>query len=294
MNMCVEITPKLVQELLAAQFPEWAHLPITPVELSGHDNRTFRLGEEMLVRLPSSKDYAEQVKKEQKWLPIIAPHLSFPIPQPLTMGKPTPSYPWHWSIYKWLDGASANSLLIEDIDLPTIALQLAQFLNELHQINTQDAPPPGLHNYWRGAHPSVYDTETKENIPKLSNLIDIAKALAVWEQAISAKWTQAPVWIHGDFASGNIVVKDRQLAAIIDFGCMGIGDPACDLVIAWTFLKEQSRQIFKDNLSLDAGTWARARGWALWKASFELVALEDKASREAKKQLMVINEIINE
>jgi aminoglycoside phosphotransferase (APT) family kinase protein len=218
--------------------------------------------------------------------------LSFAIPQPLAMGKLSDHYPWNWSIYRWIEGQSANSISIDSQHLQDIALQLGQFLNELHKIDTKDAPLPGLHNYWRGAHPSVYDEQTRESISTLKDHIDANAATACWEKAVGSKWDKKPVWSHGDFASGNILISENKLAAIIDFGCMGIGDPACDLVIAWTFLNNESRKIFKSQVDIDSDTWERARGWALWKACFELVECEDKTSHKAIKQ--IITEVINE
>lgn len=129
---------------------------------------------------------------------------------------------------------------------------------------------------------------------KLSNIIDSKKAVSIWDQAVNSEWKDDPVWVHGDFASGNILIKDNQLEAVIDFGCMAVGDPACYLVIAWTFLKEKSRQIFKDQVDLDAETWNRAKGWALWKAGFELCEIKDKKSSGAMKQLEIINKILRE
>jgi aminoglycoside phosphotransferase (APT) family kinase protein len=289
-----KITLSLVTDLVTEQFPQWAHLSIRPVELSGWDNRTFRLGEEMSIRLPSAKGYASQVQKEQKWLPILAPHLSFLIPEPIAQGNPSKNYPWNWSVYRWIEGESANTLFFDDLHLEKFALYLAQFLNELHKIDVEGGPAPGLHNYWRGDHLSVYDTETRSTIAKLQDTIDERSATSVWEKAISSKWNKNPVWVHGDFASGNVLVQDNRLAAVIDFGCMGIGDPACDLAIAWTFLSNESRKVFKSHLCLDPDTWARARGWALWKAGFELAGLKDKTSSEAMKQRKIINEILDE
>lgn len=289
----------LIKKLISEQFPHWAHLHITSIPLSGIDNRTFRLGESMSIRLPSAGEYTLQVEKEQKFLPFLAPHLSFPIPEPLAIGQPSKLYPYHWSINRWLPGESAESLLLKNenspnLNLHLIASQLAQFLNELHKINPITGPRPGPHNYYRGASPEVYDTETRAALFQLSNLIDVRRATALWEKALSSKWTQNPVWIHGDFSAGNILIQNNRLSAIIDFGCMGIGDPACDLVITWTLLTKETREIFASNLSLDFDTWARARGWALWKSLITIAALKDKTSSEARKNLQIIAELINE
>lgn len=291
-----EITVSLVTDLIAEQFPQWAHLPISPVELTGWDNRTFRLGQEMSIRLPSAEIYADKVQKEQKWLPFLAPHLSLSIPKPLAMGQPSKNYPWNWSIYQWIEGKSANELVIDDVHLQLIASQLAQFLNELHKIDITNAPLPGTHNFYRGDSPLplIYDTETKSAITQLQDLIDVDTVTAVWEKAISSQWNKKPVWVHGDLSSGNILVKNNRLVAIIDFGGMCVGDPACDLVIAWTFLKNESRKVFKAEVGLDSDTWNRACGWALWKALITLAPLKDKTYPEAIKQQQIIDEILSE
>ncbi|MBA2651076.1 MAG: aminoglycoside phosphotransferase family protein [Tatlockia sp.] len=290
----LDIPITLAIELIAEQFPQWAHLPIRTLPLGGWDNKTFRLGEEMSIRLPSAEEYALQVQKEHQWLPFLATHLSYPIPEPLALGMPSTHYPLHWSVYRWIKGESANLMVLEDEDLQQIAIDLAKFLNELHKINISDAPLPGLHNYYRGAHPSVYDEGTRKAIRELEDYINVDLATAVWEKAISSSWSKHPVWVHGDFSTGNILVNKGRLIAVIDFGCMGIGDPACDLVIAWTFLTGDSQKVFKSGMKLDADTWARARGWALWKALITLTSLENKTCSEALKQKQVIDEILNE
>lgn len=175
-----------------------------------------------------------------------------------------------------------------------MAVQLANFLKELHKINTLGAPEAGPHNFYRGGDLAVYDNETEQAIKKLLNKINTSAAMNVWQKALSSKWTNKPVWIHGDLSSGNILIKDKQLTAVIDFGGMGVGDPACDLVMAWTFFKNKSREAFKANLSLDTDTWDRAKGWALWKALITLAELQDKNGIEAIKQKQIIDDIINE
>lgn len=290
----VKITLSLATELIAEQFPQWASLPIQPVEVSGWDNRTFRLGQEMSIRLPSVECYAAKVQKGQEWLPFLAPQISVPIPKPLALGQPSKNYPWHWSIYRWIEGKSANIIRIDDLNLSLIATQLAQFLKELHTIDSTHGLKPGAHNFYRGDSPAVYDHETRSAIEQLRNCIDADAATSVWEKAISSQWEKNPVWIHGDFSAGNILIKDKTLAGVIDFGGMAIGDPACDLVIAWTFLKNESREIFKSQVNLDPDTWARARGWALWKALITLAPLQDKNCPEALKQRLIVDEILKE
>ena len=295
MHSKIEINVTLAQKLIAEQFPQWAHLPIKPVLVGGHDNRTFHLGEAMSIRLPSAQCYADKVEKEQTWLPRLAPHLSITIPTPIAMGKPSRDYPWNWSIYRWIDGESANTLPSDSLDLSLIAEDLAQFLCELHHIDSTGVPlVGGPDNFYRGDSTKIYDAQTREAIAQLHGIIDTDAATAVWDKATSSEWHKTPVWIHGDLTAGNILIKNGSLAAVIDFGGMGTGDPACDLVIAWAFFHGESREIFKSSVPLDADTWARARGWALWKALITLAPLENKIGTEAMKQKHIINELIEE
>jgi len=280
-----EITLNLVTKLIQEQFPQWADLPIKPVERSGHDNRTFRLGNTMLIRLPSRDEYAPAVIKEQKWLPQLAQHLSIPIPLPLAMGKPNKEYPFNWSIYQWIEGENSDTL--DEKDLNQFAYDVAQFLHELHKIDITGAPIATD----RGTTPFHYDDETKNCLEQLKSLIDTQTALSIWQTGLNSQWNQNPVWIHSDLAVGNILVKDHKLAAVIDFSGIAVGDPACDVVIAWTFFKGESREIFKQAMNLDDNTWARARGWALWKALITLIAIENKQSIKAAEQLRIIDAI---
>lgn len=288
------ITPTLVKKLITYQFPEFAHLDIQPVKVQGHDNRTFRLGEDMLIRMPTAESYALKVPKEQELLPRLKPHLTTAIPVPLKMGQPTHDYPFPFSIYQWLDGESANNVLIHDDDLENIAIGLACFLNEFQRIDPHFGPPPGAHNWYRGDHISVYDKGARDQIEQIDGLIDCQSALALWEKAMQTKWQNPPVWIHGDVAAGNILVHDGKLTGIIDFGGMGVGDPACDLVIAWTFLKNKSREVFKQGINVDNDTWLRAKAWCLWKATFELCNEQNKKCLRATTQKQIINDVLTE
>jgi aminoglycoside phosphotransferase (APT) family kinase protein len=208
------------------------------------------------------------------------------------MGNPDKNYPWQWSIYRWLDGENAT---LENIrDLQEFATTLAHFLAALQQIDFAGGPPPGQHNFFRGGSLKVYDDETRNSIAALRNEIDIGLATEVWEAALHAKWRRKPVWLHGDFAASNLLVKQGRLCAVIDFGCSAVGDPACDLTIAWTFLSGASREAFISTLALDSATWARARGWALWKALITLVEHMGTDVQQSRTARHVINEVLND
>lgn len=284
------ITVSLVRRLVAAQFPRWADLPINPVQLDGWDNRTFRLGAEMSVRLPSGEEYAAQVEKEHRWLPRLAPLLPLQIPVPLAMGAPARGYPWPWSVYRWLEGETAATGRIADMD--RFASALAQFLVALQAIDPTGGPPPGQHNFFRGAPLTVYDAETRGAIAALEGKIDTHAATAVWEAALKAAWHGSPVWLHGDVAAGNLLLREGRLSAVIDFGCSAVGDPACDTTIAWTLLSGESRETFRASLPLDAATWARGRGWALWKALILLAGQVDTNAVEARNPRRVMDEVL--
>ena len=258
---------------MASQFPQWTHLSVRPVARGGWDNKTFHLGEQMLVRLPSAADYAEQVKKEQRWLPKLAPLLPLPIPAPLALGEPAAGYPWNWSIYRWLEGDTATPERITD--LRDFANTLAQFLIALQRIDPTNGPAPGPHNFHRGGSLTTYDAEMRQALVALQGSIDVDAATDVWEAALAATWDGLPVWIHGDIGAGNLLVQGGRLSAVVDFGNMGVGDPACDLAIAWTLFGGESREVFRAMLPLDAGVWARARGWTLWKALIVAAGLCD-------------------
>lgn len=280
----------LVSRLVAAQFPQWADLPIKPVEAGGWDNRTFHLGEEMTVRLPSAAQYALQVEKEHRWLPKLAPLLPLPIPVPLAKGAPDDGYPWQWSVYRWIEGETATAERIAD--LRRFATSLAQFLTALQQIDSSGGPPPGRHNFFRGGPLKVYDAETRQALATLRGRIDAGAASEVWQTALETTWQGSPVWFHGDIAWGNLLVKEGRLSAVIDFGTSGVGDPSCDLAIAWTLFGGESRDAFREALRLDHAAWARGRGWTLWKALITLAEHIDINPSEAGIARRVIDEVL--
>ncbi|GGF28821.1 acetyltransferase [Halobacillus andaensis] len=260
----MDINVNLVRGLIDEQFPEWSELDITPVRNGGNDNRTFHLGDYMSVRLPSSEHYVPQVEKEQKWLPKLAKELSLPISTPIAKGYPNQDYPFPWSINKWLEGETLAPKNIRDVN--QLARDLGSFLIELQLVDASGGPLAGKHNFYRGGDLAVYNQETRDAIDANTDTLNTSILNEIWNLALSSKFSGRPVWVHGDMAPGNILTRDGKLSAVIDFGILGVGDPSCDYVMAWTFFDDESRKVFKRTLNTDEETWNRARGWALWKA----------------------------
>jgi aminoglycoside phosphotransferase (APT) family kinase protein len=288
----VVIDELLVRRLIANQFPRWANLPVRPVALSGWDNRSFHLGERMLVRIPSRARYAVQVEREHHWLPRLAPLLPLSIPAPLAMGEPEQGCPWRWSVYRWLPGKTAAPERIGD--MLQVAKDLGEFLLALQHIDPTDGPPPGQHNFYRGGSLGTYDDEARRAITALKGAIDADAAMEAWEEALSANWQGSPTWFHGDVSSGNLLVEGARLSAVIDFGQFGVGDPACDLSIAWTFFQDESRLVFRTIVKPDPGMWSRGRGWTLWKALTVAAGLTQTNAIESARPLQIIDEILAE
>lgn len=286
------IDKALARYLIDKQFPQWSHLSIEPVKNSGWDNRTFHLGTEMLIRMPSAFEYAGQAEKEQTWLPKFSPYLPLPIPTPIALGKPEDAYPWTWSINLWLPGNPAATSKIDD--LSQFAVQLAEFLNALRSIDVTNGPLAGPQSFYRGGDIAVYDVETRQAIELLKNEIDVSLAIEIWETALSAKWQTDPVWVHGDISVGNLLVSNGQLSAVIDFGQLSVGDPACDLAIAWVFFEERSREAFFQTLQLDKATVARGRAWALWKALILVSGIATSSNTDKQEWLGVISEVMKD
>jgi len=281
-----------VRALLAEQFPEWSDLPVRPVAQPGWDNRSFRVGDELVARLPSAAAYSAQVQREHRWLPYLRPHLPLEVPQPVAVGQPGQGFPWSWSIYRWIDGDTAADL--SPISPIQFAEDLGGFLFALHRVPALGGPEPGQSNFYRGAPLTIYDRQFRQGIKLLSAQFNQAGALAVWEAALATRWTAAPVWVHGDFALGNLIVRQGRLAAVIDFGQLCVGDPACDVAIAWTYLRTDARSAFRRSLGLDPGTWQRGRAWALWKAVIVAAGLTRTNAIEGRWSQQTILEIMSD
>ncbi len=286
------VTTEIVERLISEQFPHWSNEVVKPVDKGGWDNGTFHLGDDKLIRLPSAEYYVAQVAKEQTWLPKLAPQLPLPIPTPLAQGSANSEYPWPWSIYNWIDGAPANEQNITDMD--QFADDLAGFMKVLQQASTDDAPPAGQHNFFRGGDFSIYEKQSRHSIEALEDRIDGEAMTQIIDDAVASSFDDTPVWVHGDIAPGNLLVKDGQLSAVLDFGCCAIGDPACDLVITWTFFTGSARDAFRNAFDSDQATWQRARGWACWKAMLVLQNPDATNAPEAVNSMRVVEDVIAE
>lgn len=260
----MDINVELVKELIKEQYPKWGDLEIRPVEKSGHDNRTFHLGDDMSVRLPSRYEYASQIEKESTWLPKLKPYISFKIPSPIAKGSPSELYPFPWTVNNWIEGDAIKHDNVNDLN--KLSVDIAKFLKELQAVDVTGGPIAGVHNFYRGGDLAVYDKETRDALENLKEVFPTNILESIWNTSLQSRWESKPVWVHGDVAVGNLLVKNGELYSVIDFGVLGVGDPSCDYVMAWTFFKNESRDIFKSELKCDEDTWNRARGWALWKA----------------------------
>lgn len=246
----------------------------------------------MSVRLPSEEAYVPQVEKEQKWLPILAKHLSTQITEPLAKGEPSEDYPYPWSVNKWLDGETATLDNIDDAN--QFALDLGGFLVELQSIDASEGPLAGKHNFYRGGDIVVYENECRDAINNNVTIFNKHLLGEIWGLALTSKWAREPVWVHGDIAPGNILIMNGKLSAVIDFGILGVGDPSCDAAMAWTFFDDSSRKAFKNALKFDEETWNRARGWALWKALITYNRNKQSNKAIADEQYNIIEVIIND
>jgi aminoglycoside phosphotransferase (APT) family kinase protein len=265
----LEIDADLVRRLLASQFPEWAELPLEPVLPWGTENALYRLGDDMVVRLPRRDSTAGTLEKELRWLPRLASGLPLAVPVPLGIGQPVDGYPPVWSVYSWLPGETATDA--PGADERQLAIDLVQFLSALQQIDSTGGPPPGAHNFYRGCPLALRDESTRASIAALASTIDADRVTASWEGALrTSEWESDGVWVHGDLDARNLLVADGRLDAVIDWGGLGVGDPACDVMVAWKMFTGDARELFRSELAVDDATWARARGWVLSQA---LIAL---------------------
>ncbi|WP_313357250.1 aminoglycoside phosphotransferase family protein [Microbacterium sp.] len=281
------IDADLIRGLLREQFPAWAELPVHPVVHAGNDHRMFRLGRELVVRLPAAVAYVPQVRKEQQWLPRLRRQLTLQIPEVVGRGDPSDAFPAPWSVYDWIDGRRPEPALLGEDEAAATAL--GDFLSVLQDIDSAGGPVPGSHSAGRGAPVEQWDDQVSERLGLLPAR-QRDRAAGVWRDATTSPHEAAAVWLHGDVAIGNLLVDaQHSLRAVLDFGCSAVGDPACDTVIFWTQFRAKARQAFRRSLRLDDATWARGAGWALWKG---LIMLTNAAPGQSEFARRVLHELL--
>jgi aminoglycoside phosphotransferase (APT) family kinase protein len=254
-----DIDAGLVARLVAAQFPRLAGLPIREFESTGTVNAIYRLGPELYARLPRLRRMVSDLEHEWRWLPELAPRVPLQIPEPVALGEPDSCFPFPWAIYRWIDGLPYDDALVWDER--RAAQDLAEFVLALRRIAVSAGSPKGGRKPLRDL-----DTATREAIESARGLIDGAAATA-WKWSLEAPaWDGAPVWVHADLLRPNLLVHGGRLRAVIDFGSAGVGDPAADVIPAWSVFTAAGRATFRDVLDVDDGTWSRARGYALHQA----------------------------
>jgi aminoglycoside phosphotransferase (APT) family kinase protein len=256
-----DIDAGLVGRLVAAQFPRLAGLPVSAVQPAGTVNAIYRLGDHLCARLPRVPSWAKDLEREGRWLPELAPRLSLRIPEPVAQGHPASWYPFPWAIYRWIDGRPYADELVDDEH--QAARDLAHFVTELCKIDPVAGAPRG------GRRPlRELDAATRAAIESARDVIDGDAAIAAWERALRAPaWDGTPVWIHADLLRPNLLVAGGRICAVIDFGGAGAGDPAADVIAAWSVFGQAGRGTFRGALGVDDGTWERARGYALHQAA---------------------------
>jgi aminoglycoside phosphotransferase (APT) family kinase protein len=287
----IDTDERLVRRLLADQFPHWADLPVTAVPSSGTENAIYRLGDEMGVRLPYRPVKDEQLEKLDRWLPMLAPHLPLSVPEPRARGAPSREYPASWSIVRWLDGEEATPDRLDD---PLAAARtLAEFVRALVSIEPTDGPVPGNHNFWRGVPLAARDEVTRKRIRDSEGLVDTAAVLRAWEHDLRAPvWDGPATWLHCDLAPDNMLLNGGRLSAVIDWGGLGVGDPAIELLPAWNLFRGASREAYRELLGFDDATWARGRGLALSTAIVALPYYIDTIPVRASRAKAVIREVL--
>lgn len=254
----VEITVEQVRELVADQFPHWRHLPLVPLAQTGFDNAIFRLGTDLVVRLPRRRVAVEALEHELRWLPRLAPELPVPIAEPVAGGRPGRGYPWPWGVYRWIDGDVAATA--RELRLSSVAAGLGRFVAALHRPAPASAPAPHV----RGGPLISRDEALRVALGVVGDRIDRREVERAWKRALAVPaWSGPPMWVHGDLHPANLVVAGGELAAVIDFGDLCAGDPATDLLCGWMLFAGPSRERFRQVSGADRATWDRGRGWAL-------------------------------
>ena len=275
----------LVRTLLARQFPRWAHLPLELVA-TGTINAMYRLGTEMVVRVPFVAWGAEGIERERRWLPVLAPHLDVAVPTVLGEGEPDDGYPSPWSVLSWLPGGNPDPTALASPE--AVARELATFQRQLQSLDTAGAPAG-----YRGGDLADLDTAVVDSLAQIDDLVDATALAALWRAAMAAPaWSRPPVWLHADLLTGNVLVDGAGLSGVIDFAAVGVGDPAADLMAAWSILPARSRDLFRAEVGVDDATWLRGQGWALSQAAIALPYYRTTDPHLAKSSLHILRELL--
>lgn len=281
----LHVEPATVECLVASQFPRWASLPVRAVRSVGTVNAVFRLGPRLCVRLPRVPAWAESLDRELRWLPVLAPHLPLPVPEVVARGEPGCGYPLRWAVLRWIDGRTYDDAVV--VDEPTTARVLAGFVAALRRIDATGAPVAGRRPL------AELDAETRAALGSAGDLLDAGAAMAAWDRAVGGPaWTGRPVWIHGDLLRPNLLVRAGRLAAVLDFGGAGGGDPATDLLAGWSVFGPAGRAALRRALDADDPTWTRARGIALHQAALLVPAYRESNPGLTALALRTIEQVV--
>ncbi len=283
-----DIDVSLVGRLIAWRFPQWAGLPLRRLASSGTENAMFRLGADKVVRLPRHPRAVEAIDHELRWLPRLGPGLPAAAPEPLGRGEPGEDFPWPWAVYRWLDGRNPVPGELEEPEL--LAGDLAAYVTALRRID-----PAGGPTGYRGVPLVARDPFLRDALAQLAGRVDTEAVTAVWEEALRApEYAGPPLWAHGDLMAGNLLVAGGRLTGVIDYGTVGVGDPAVDLIAAWCLLPVEARGVFREAIGVDEAEWARGRGWALSIAVIALPYYWETNPPVAANSRHVIREILAE
>jgi aminoglycoside phosphotransferase (APT) family kinase protein len=277
----IPVTDEIVRALIATQFPDWAHLPLRRFPSPGTVNAIYRLGDDLTVRLPFIDDGADGIRHDAAWLPRLAPELPVRIPSLRGIGVADATYPSPWIVVDWLPGETPEPGGADMAD------DLAVFILALRRVDPAGAPAA-----YRGGRLAPLDKDVRSCLRQIDDLVDVEALTGLWSESLAAKpWSGLPVWVHSDLLSGNVLVADGRLTGVIDFGASGIGDPACDLMAAWSVLQSEARDAFRRRVGADADTWLRGRGWALSQAAIALPYYRESNRAMADGSLHMLTQI---
>jgi aminoglycoside phosphotransferase (APT) family kinase protein len=286
----VNVDRQMARALLADQFPHWAALPLQWVDSYGTEHSIYRIGDRLAGRFPLLPAAEAATAVEARWLPSLAPSLPCRVPVIVAHGRATGFYPFTWAVSEWIDGEDGSTAAYDELRL---ARDLAGFLKALESIDAAGAPVPLPGQ--RGGPLAGVDGAVRRAIGRLGDRIDGAAVTRSWEESLGAgEWSQAGVWLHGDPLPGNLLFRRGKLTAIIDFGGLKAGDPACDLQPAWNTFSGTSRRRFREVMDVDDATWLRGRGWTLYQAVGGLAYYWDTNPRMIRQVTHALGEVLSD